>query len=63
MGKVINAFPGGIVTVEQQNALLSMGDAIEAAVVAAHDAGVPQGLIVAVLHACAHRETAEMLNS
>ena len=45
----------------QAAAFSSFGLAIETTIAAAKDAGVPQGLIVSLLHALAHRETAEML--
>lgn len=48
-------------TASQAAAFSRLGLAIEPAIAAAKDAGVPQGLIVALLHALAHRETAEML--
>ena len=45
----------------QAAAFSRFGLAIETAIAAAKDSGVPQGLIVSLLHALAHRETAEML--
>lgn len=60
---IVNLFPGGLVTREQQDALYACDHAIVAAVMAARNAGVPQGLIVALLHGHAHAETARMLAS
>jgi hypothetical protein len=40
----------------------AMDDAIVAAINAAKDAGVPQGLIVGLLHGHAHNETAVLVN-
>lgn len=56
---LLRAFPGGIVTREQQEELRVCDPAIVRAVVAAREAGVPQGLIVALLHG--HAETARMV--
>lgn len=58
---VIEAFPGGVVTRDQQAELHAMERAIMAAVERAKDAGVPQGLIVAILHGQAHQQTAIMI--
>ena len=51
---------GGITT-DQLIAFNAMCDSVSKAVGDAKDAGVPQGLIVSVLHGHAHHETAEMI--
>jgi hypothetical protein len=43
-------------------AVRAMDDAIVAAINAAKDAGVPQGLIVGLLHSYAHDQTAALVN-
>lgn len=43
-------------------AVRAMDAAIVAAINAAKDAGVPQGLIVGLLHSYAHDQTADLLN-
>ena len=43
-------------------AVRAMDVAIVAAINAAKDAGVPQGLIVGLLHGFAHDQTARMMN-
>lgn len=50
------------VTAEHLRAHHAFGAALEAAITAAKDVGVPQGLLVAVLHALAHRETARLVD-
>lgn len=53
-------FPGQM-SAEQINQFRQMDEAIRAAVDQAKAAGVPQGLVVSVLHAHAHKQTAEMV--
>lgn len=53
--------PGGVVTRSQQEELTAMEANIIAAVASAKTAGVPQGLIVAVLHAHALIQTTKMI--
>lgn len=60
-GVVEQVFPGGVVTREQQNELIACDDAILLAVKRAKASGVPQGLIVALLHGHAHAQTARMI--
>lgn len=60
---IVNLFPGGLVSREQQDELHACDHAIVRAVTAAREAGVPQGLIVALLHGHAHAETARMVAS
>ncbi len=52
---------GGVVTRDQQHALVAMEKQILEAVSAAKDAGVPQGFIVAVLHGHAQVQTNTMM--
>lgn len=53
---------GGIVTREQQVALRNMEASLRRAVACCKDSGVPQGLIVATLHAIALQETQAMID-
>lgn len=61
--KVTQVHPGGIFTRDQQQALEAMATALEQAILKAKDAGVPQGLIVAVLHGNAQFETTKMIQA
>ena len=54
---IVQAFPGGVVSRDQQAALHQFERILMAAVQDAKDAGVPQGLIVAVLHGHATQQT------
>lgn len=51
----------GDVSRSTREALEAMGESIAVAIGAAKDAGVAQGLIVALLHGYAHQETATMM--
>lgn len=51
----------GQMTGDQMAALRNMDASIMAAVAATIDAGVPLGLVVAILHAHAHQHTASMV--
>ncbi len=54
--------PGtGAMTAEQRRVFEATDAAFVAAIQAAKDAGVPQGLIVALLHGHAHQQTAAMM--
>jgi hypothetical protein len=56
------AMPGtGAMTAEQRRTFEATDAAFVAAIQAAKDAGVPQGLIVALLHGHAHQQTAAMM--
>ena len=56
------AMPGtGAMTAEQRRVFEATDAAFVAAIQAAKDAGVPQGLIVALLHGHAHQQTAAMM--
>ncbi len=59
---VERVFPGGVVTREQQDELRALDKAIADAITKTARSGVPQGLIVALLHAHAHAETARMVS-
>lgn len=59
--KLIQAFAGGIVTREQQEAVNTLDQVLIAAVADAKDAGVPQGFIVALLHGHASQQTNIMI--
>lgn len=59
---VTTLFPGGIVTREQQQALEVLGADLDMAIKQAKVAGVPQGLIVAMLHAADFTETRIMID-
>lgn len=54
--------PGGVVTREQQKSLISMEQSMRGALGSAKSCGVPQGLIVATLHAIALQETQQMID-
>jgi hypothetical protein len=56
----VTALPGTF-TAENIYAVHTLGSAIRDAINAAKESGAPQGLIVAVVHAFAHKETAEMV--
>ena len=56
----VTALPGTF-TAENIYAVHVLSRAIEAAINSAKEAGAPHGLIVAVVHAHAHKETAEMM--
>ncbi len=58
--KVIQAFPGGVFSREQVAAFEAFEAAFLSAIADAKGAGVPQGLIVAILHGHATRETLMM---
>lgn len=60
-GPVIKLFPGGVVTREQVDAMQAFEGEVETALTTAKTAGVPQGFLVALLHAFANRETSELL--
>ena len=60
MSNVIRAFD--IVTLEQKRQYKAMDTQIAEAIDEAKSAGVPQGLIVALLHGYAHHETATMMD-
>lgn len=51
----------GAMTPEQRRVFKAADAAIAAAIDAAKEAGVPQGLIVALLHGHAHQQTAAMM--
>jgi hypothetical protein len=53
--------PGGVVTRDQQQQLIDMERTILDAISAAKAAGVPQGLIVAVVHAQATIQTDQLI--
>jgi hypothetical protein len=56
------SMPGtGAMTAEQRRTFEETDAAFVAAIDAAKTAGVPQGLIVALLHGHAHQQTAEMM--
>lgn len=55
--------PGGVVTRDQVAAFQAMEAQILEAIAAARTAGVPQGLIVAVLHGQAHMHTNIMIGA
>ena len=56
------AMPGtGAMTAEQRRVFEATDAAMVGAITAAKDAGVPQGLIVALLHGHAHQQTAAMM--
>lgn len=55
--------PGGVVTREQQRSLAAMESDALGAIAMAKRAGVPQGLIVAMLHAIALQETQAMIDA
>jgi hypothetical protein len=58
----IHAMQGiGAITADTVRAFKSCDQAIVNAINAAKDAGVPQGLIVAVLHGHAHNQTQAMM--
>lgn len=56
------ALSSGNVSRRTDVAVRAMDDAIVAAINAAKDAGVPQGLIVGLLHGYAHDQTAALVN-
>lgn len=57
------AFPMiGVLTAEHRRALEASDAAFVAAIQSAKDAGVPQGLIVALLHGHAHQQTSAMMS-
>jgi hypothetical protein len=56
------ALSSGKVSRRTDVAVRAMDDAIVAAINAAKDAGVPQGLIVGLLHSYAHDQTAALVN-
>ncbi len=63
MAEVV-AIPGsGAATPDQARAYRELNAVIADAVDAAKNAGVAQGLIVALLHGLAHRETQTMMDS
>ena len=51
----------GLMTAEQRRTFEATDAAFVAAIDAAKEAGVPQGLIVALLHGHAHQQTAAMM--
>ena len=56
------SLPGtGAMTFEQRRVFEATDSAMVAAISAAKDAGVPQGLLVALLHGHAHQQTAAMM--
>lgn len=61
MDTIVQVFPGGVVTREQQEELHIADHAIVRAISAMKLAGVPQGLIVALLHGHAHAQTTKMV--
>lgn len=60
-GPVIKLFPGGVVTRDQVEAMSAFEVEVGGALAKAKEAGVPQGFLVALLHAFANRETSELL--
>lgn len=52
---------GGQMTAQEIRALFLLDEAVAKAISDADDAGVPRGLMVAILHAHAHRETHAMV--
>lgn len=60
---VIRAMPGGIVTRQQQTAMTGLDACITEAIRVAKREGVPQGLIVALMHGHAHAETHCMVST
>lgn len=58
----IRHFPGGVVTREQQAELHALEASILQAIQKAKDVGVPQGLIVAIMHAHALLQTTAMIH-
>jgi len=63
MDTVVQLFPGGVVSLEQQEAMHELDREIAAAIDAAKSVGVPQALIVALLHGHAHTQTEMMMES
>lgn len=63
LSKVEVLHPGGVVTREQVAAFSAMEAQILESIAAARAAGVPQGLIVAVLHGQAHLHTSLMIGA
>lgn len=61
MANVSRLYSEKPVSAEVNDALNAMTDQVTAAIQEAKDAGVPQGLIVAILSACWHEQTARML--
>jgi len=58
----VASLPGsGALTPEQRRVFEKTDAAMVAAITAAKDAGVPQGLLVALLHGHAHQQTAAMM--
>lgn len=58
----VSPLTAGDVSRRTDVAVRAMDSAIVAAINAAKDAGVPQGLIVGLLHSYAHDQTAALLN-
>ncbi len=61
-GGNVHSLAAGEVSRRTDVAVRAMDAAIVAAINAAKDAGVPQGLIVGLLHSYAHDQTAALLN-
>lgn len=61
MGMVIALQNSSFMSAEQRRVFDEIDASIVAAINAAKDAGVPQGLIVALLHGHAHQQTSEMM--
>jgi hypothetical protein len=62
MGNVIKAFDCVVLTLEQKRIYENMEKGIVDLVNTAKNAGVPQGLIVALLHGYANYETGVMMD-
>ncbi len=61
MSDIATLYPGGVVSLAQQRAFVSLDSTMSEALVDAKNAGVPQGLIVALLHGLAAHETNIMI--
>lgn len=57
MSDAVTLYPGGVVPPAQQRAFVTLDSTMSEALVEAKNAGVPQGLIVALLHGLAAHET------
>lgn len=57
MSDIATLYPGGVVSPAQQRAFVSLDSTISQALTEAKNTGVPQGLIVALLHGHAAHET------
>ena len=61
MSDVATLYPGGVVSPAQQRAFVALNSTMSEALIDAKNAGVPQGLIVALLHGLAAPETDIMI--